>query len=74
LQAVGNQCEFVGDHCEQERRGILNESEQRTAIFASRPDYVCKLLQLTPEARATLRWRAAWHRLGVSPSRRQQTG
>src|SRR2546423_961971 len=50
LQAVGNQCEFICHDCEQKRCGILNESEQRNAIFASRPDYVCKLLQVASHA------------------------
>jgi hypothetical protein len=44
LQAVGNECEFVGNEREQSVSPVCNESEQRNAMFASRGDYVCKLL------------------------------
>ena len=46
LQAVGNECEFVGNEREQNVSPVCNESEQRNALFASRGDYVCKLLQV----------------------------
>ena len=46
LQAVCNQCEFVSDEREQSAPLIGHESEQRNAMFASRGDHVCKLLQL----------------------------
>ena len=46
LQAVGNECEFVGNECEQNGRLVGNESEQTNAMFASRGEYVCKLLHL----------------------------
>src|SRR5262249_47712622 len=56
LQAVGNECEFVGHEREQGGSPVCNESEQRNALFASRGDYVCKLLQLT-DARSEAPWR-----------------
>jgi hypothetical protein len=43
LQALCNDCEFVGNDCEQKARLIVNESEQKIAMFASTRDYVCKL-------------------------------
>src|SRR5262249_14186878 len=46
LQAVGNQCEFVGNEREQSVRLVGDESEQRNAMFASRGADVCKLLQI----------------------------
>ena len=49
LQAGCNDCEFIGNEREQSVRLIGNESEQRNAIFASSPDYVCKLLHLNPQ-------------------------
>ena len=46
LQAVGNECESVGNEREQSVSPVCNESEQSNAMFASRGDYVCKLLHL----------------------------
>jgi hypothetical protein len=46
LQAVCNECEFVGNDREQKALFIFSESEQKNAMFASRSDYVCKLLHL----------------------------
>ena len=46
LQAVCNECEFVGNEREQSARLMCNESELKNALFASRGDYVCKLLQV----------------------------
>src|ERR1043166_263619 len=46
LQAVCNQCEFVGNEREQSAPLVCNESEQRNAMFASRGDDVCKLLHV----------------------------
>jgi hypothetical protein len=46
LQAVGNECEFVGHEREQNGRFVGNESERTNAMFASRGAYVCKLLQI----------------------------
>jgi hypothetical protein len=46
LQAVCNQCEFIGNEREQSARLVCNESEQKEALFASRGDYVCKLLHI----------------------------
>jgi hypothetical protein len=46
LQAVSNECEFVGNEREQNARLIGNESELTNAMFASRGEYVCKLLQV----------------------------
>ena len=47
LQAVGNECEFVGHEREQSVSPGCNAAEQRNALFARRGDYVCKLLQLS---------------------------
>jgi hypothetical protein len=44
LQAFCNECEFIGNDCEQIARLVCSESEQKEAMFASRGDYVCKLL------------------------------
>jgi hypothetical protein len=49
LQAVGNQCEFVGDEREQSAPLVCNESERKNVMFASRGDDVCKLLQVTDD-------------------------
>jgi hypothetical protein len=46
LQAVSNECEFVGNEREQSARLVGNESELTEAMFASKGDYICKLLQL----------------------------
>jgi hypothetical protein len=46
LQAVGNQCEFVGNEREQSGPPVGNESERTSAMFASRSVYVCKLLHV----------------------------
>ena len=46
LQALCNQCEFVVNDCEQNGIFILNQSELKSAMFASRADYLCKLLQI----------------------------
>ena len=46
LQAVCNECEFVGHDREQNVDLVRNESELKNAMFASRGDYVCKLLQV----------------------------
>src|SRR2546426_7367541 len=48
LQAGCNDCEFIGNEREQSVRLIGNESERRNAIFASSPDYACKLLHPNP--------------------------
>jgi len=49
LQAGCNDCECIGNEREQSVRLMGNESEQRNAIFASSPDYVCTLLHLNPQ-------------------------
>src|SRR5215813_1138097 len=49
LQAVGHECEFVGHEREQGGSPVCNASEQSNALFASRGDYVCKLLQVPSE-------------------------
>ena len=46
LQAVGNQCEFIGNEHEQKAHLVGNEFELENALFASRGDYVCKLLHV----------------------------
>ena len=46
LQALCNQCEFVGNDRELSVHHVCNESEQKEAMFASKGDYVCKLLQI----------------------------
>ncbi len=50
LQAVCNECEFVGNDCEQSACLVGHESERKDAMFASRGDYVCKLLHLLTES------------------------
>ena len=47
LQSRGNECAFIGNQSEQRQHGILNESEQETALFAIKQNFLCKLLQLT---------------------------
>jgi hypothetical protein len=47
LQAVGNECEFIGNEREQSAPLVCNESERKNVMFASRGEYVCKLLHLT---------------------------
>jgi hypothetical protein len=46
LQAVCNECEFVGHDREQSVHLACNESELKNVMFASRGDDVCKLLQV----------------------------
>jgi hypothetical protein len=46
LQAVCNECEFVGHDHEQNVLLVCNESELKNVMFASEGDYVCKLLHL----------------------------
>jgi hypothetical protein len=44
---VGNECEFIGNEREQSAPLVCNESERKNVMFASRGEYVCKLLHLT---------------------------
>ena len=46
LQAIGNQCEHIGDDCEFESPFIVDQSERKTVLFAIGVHFVCKLLQL----------------------------
>ena len=50
LQAVCNECEFVGHDRELNVDLVCNESELKNAMFASRGDYVCKLLHVYNKA------------------------
>ena len=56
LQAVGNECEFVGHDHEQNVDLVCNESELKNAMFASRDDYVCKLLHIATWSLGHAHW------------------